>query len=186
MPDEHAHIAADLRALAVPIADLTLDPVNARKHDDANLDAIETSFRRFGQYLPIVVQRTGMIVRIGNGRVTVARERMKWTHIAALIVDDEDVDAIERALIDNRSAELARWDEVNLKALVKDVDAAKLGFDDKALNRIFGTTPRLRDVAAQVGEVTYKIIITCDGDEHQAETLAKLEAEGYTCQPVVS
>src|SRR5690242_16392705 len=35
-----AHIAEPLRHLAVPIETLTLDPANARKHDQRNLDAI--------------------------------------------------------------------------------------------------------------------------------------------------
>ena len=64
-----AHIAAPLRPLALPLSDLTLDSANARTHDEKNLAAIKGSLSRFGQCLPLVGQRQGMIVRAGNGRV---------------------------------------------------------------------------------------------------------------------
>lgn len=62
------YIAAPLRALAVPIAGLNPDAANARTHDERNIQAIAASLSRWGQRLPIVVQREGMIVRAGNGR----------------------------------------------------------------------------------------------------------------------
>ena len=39
---------------SVLIDDLTLDPANARKHDDKNLKAIAESLKQFGQRKPIV------------------------------------------------------------------------------------------------------------------------------------
>ncbi len=85
-----AHIAEPVRHLAVSIETLTLDPANARKHDQRNLDAIAGSLKRFGQRFPIVVQRQGMVVRAGNGRL-IAAKAMGWTHIAALVVDESEV-----------------------------------------------------------------------------------------------
>jgi hypothetical protein len=60
-----------------------------------------------------VVQRQGMIVRAGNGRVLAARE-LGWTHLACVVVDESEVEATAFAIADNRSAELAsgttrRW-----------------------------------------------------------------------------
>ena len=37
------------------ISDLTLDPKNARKHSQKNLDAISASLKQFGQRKPIVI-----------------------------------------------------------------------------------------------------------------------------------
>lgn len=112
------HIAEPLRSLAVPVADLTPDAANARTHDDKNLAAIEASLRRWGQRLPLVVQREGMIVRAGNGRLEVAK-RLGWSHVAAVVVDESAVEATAFAIADNRTAELAGWDDKALADLLQ-------------------------------------------------------------------
>ena len=121
----------------VPIAELSLDPKNARKHSDKNLKAIAASLQRFGQRKPIVVHRG--IVIAGNGTVQAAKS-LGWTKIEVAEVPDEwdDETAKAYALADNRSAELAEWDEIELaKQLIELIDAdwdiAELGFDEKDL-----------------------------------------------------
>ena len=104
------HIAEPLRGLAVPVADLHLDPANARRHGDRNVEAIAASLSRWGQRAPLVVQRDGMVVRAGNGRLEAAK-RLGWTHVAALVVDEGSVEATAFAIADNRTAELAEWDD---------------------------------------------------------------------------
>lgn len=104
-----SYIAEPLRALAVPIESLTIDPKNARKHSRRNLDAIKKSLETFGQRLPIAVQKDGRIVMAGNGRTQAAVE-LGWTHIAALVFDDDQQEALAFALADNRTAELGEWD----------------------------------------------------------------------------
>lgn len=118
-----SHIAEALRPLAVDISTLNPDPANARLHNEANLTAIKASLTRFGQDQPLVVQRAGMIVRKGNGRLEAAKA-LGWTHVAAVIVDDSDWEAVARALADNRTAELATWDTSILSRLMVELDAA--------------------------------------------------------------
>src|SRR4051812_15259375 len=113
-----SHIAEPLRHLAVPIESLTLDPANARKHDARNLDAIKGSLKRFGQRFPIVVQRQGMVVRAGNGRLMAAKD-LGWTHIAALTVDENDIEAVSFSLADNRTSDLSTFDDEALTALLQ-------------------------------------------------------------------
>lgn len=103
-----------LESLAVELSALKPDPKNRRVHDDRNLKAVMDSYRDHGQRKPIVVQLKtdaglDMVVRAGNGQLEAAR-RLGWTHIAALVVDDNDTEAIKFALRDNRSAELAEWE----------------------------------------------------------------------------
>lgn len=121
MEADLSHIVEQLRPLAVPCDQLTLDPKNARVHDERNLKAIADSLRQFGQRLPIVVQKDGMIVRAGNGRLTVARA-MGWTHIAAVVTDDADEVAAAFGIADNRTAELAEWDDDILAEVMESVD----------------------------------------------------------------
>lgn len=133
------HIADQLRGLAIPVKDLTLDPANARKHSERNLQAITQSLKRFGQRQPIVVQKQGMIVRAGNGRVMAAKE-LGWEHVAAVVVDEANIDAVAYAIADNRTAELAEWDDTALAAVLDELRNADMlddvGYSSKELDRL--------------------------------------------------
>ena len=114
----------------IAVADLSLDPSNVRKHSRRNLDAIKASLRKFGQQKPIVVDAKG-IVLAGNGTLTAAKE-LGWTEIQATRTELAGVEATAFAIADNRSAELAEWDD-NLGDVLKslqdaDVDLADLGY----------------------------------------------------------
>lgn len=141
MDDAPPHIAASLATLAIPIESVNLDGANARIHDAKNLAAIKASLSRFGQRLPIVIQREGMVVRAGNGRVVAARE-LGWDEIAAVIVDEGDVEATAFAIADNRTAELGGWDDEILASTLKGLEdsgdgIAELGFSDTDLLSLF-------------------------------------------------
>jgi hypothetical protein len=112
------------------IDDLSLDPNNARKHDDKNIAAIAGSLSEFGQRKPIVVWRKTVVA--GNGTLIAARS-LGWSEIeVALIPDDWSVDKVKAfALADNRSAELAVWDEQILAAQLLELQEAE--FDIEAL-----------------------------------------------------
>jgi DNA modification methylase len=92
-------------------------------HSDENIDAIMKSLAEFGQDQPLVVQKQGMIVRKGNGRLRAAL-RLGWKWIAAFVVDEDDVRAAARAIADNRTAELASWDEAKLAELLRSIREA--------------------------------------------------------------
>ena len=133
-----SYIVDQLQHLAVPIDTLHPDASNARKHNEKNMDAIVASLHKFGQRTPIVVQKSGMIVRAGNGRLAAAKS-LGWSHIAAVIVDDSSVDAVSFAIADNRTAELAEWDKETLAALLNSLDEKDLkmtGFDQVDLDRM--------------------------------------------------
>lgn len=136
--DSLDHITESLRPLAVPIASLTLDPANARRHPEKNLGAVEASLRLYGQRKPVVVRRQGMIVEAGNGTVEAAK-RLKWTHVAAVIVDDDPITATGYSIADNRTAELAEWDDEALSKLLlelhkDEVDLDALGWSERELD----------------------------------------------------
>jgi DNA modification methylase len=136
-PPDLSHIAEPLRGLAMPIASVALDPANARLHAERNLAAVGASLRVYGQRKPIVVRRAGMIVTAGNGTLEAAK-RLGWTHIAAVVVDDDPITATGYAIADNRTAELATWDEAALGRLLKelkdeDINLDELGWSDDDL-----------------------------------------------------
>jgi hypothetical protein len=122
----------------VAINELSLDPANVRKHDRRNLDAIKASLRKFGQQKPLVVDAKG-IVLAGNGTLTAARE-LGWTEIEITRSSLSGVDATAFAIADNRSAELAQWEDSLsdvLKSLADaEVDLGALGFTPKEIEEL--------------------------------------------------
>jgi len=111
----------------IAIADLIPDPDNARLHDETNLKAIEASLREFGQRKPIVVTSQN-VVAAGNGTIEAAK-RLGWIEIQAVRTPvDWDSDRIKAfALADNRTAELANWNQQTLTTQLRELEIA--GFD---------------------------------------------------------
>jgi hypothetical protein len=122
----------------IAINELSLDPANVRKHDRRNLDAIKASLRKFGQQKPIVVDSRG-IVLAGNGTLTAAKE-LGWSEIQITRTTLSGVDATAFAIADNRTAELAQWEDSLsdvLKSLADaDVDLGELGFTPKEIEEL--------------------------------------------------
>jgi DNA modification methylase len=122
------------------IAELSLDPSNVRKHSRRNLDAIKASLRKFGQQKPIVVDAKG-IVLAGNGTLTAAQE-LGWTEIQIVRTELAGVEATAFAIADNRTAELAEWEEDKLAQVlqslkVEDADLlAATGYDAAEVDKM--------------------------------------------------
>lgn len=141
-------IHESLKHLSVPIDSLTPDPANARSHGARNLEQIAASLTAFGQRKPIVVQASGRIVRAGNGTLEAAKS-LGWTEIAAVVIDEDNATASQFAIADNRTAELAEWDEQTLVSLLDGMekDARELvGFSDAELQAL------LEDCAPDLGD----------------------------------
>jgi DNA modification methylase len=126
-----------MKIIKKKIEQLSNDPANARKHDERNISAIVGSLRRFGQQKPIVIDSSG-VVRAGNGTLEAARQ-LGWTEIDCVVTDLEGSDAIAYAIADNRTSELAAWDDdilaAQLHGLLTDDEALleAAGFDEDEL-----------------------------------------------------
>lgn len=182
------YIAPGLRPLAVTIESLTPDPANARTHSERNIEAIRNSLTRFGQRKPIVVQQQGdaRIIRAGNGSVEAAKA-LGWSHVAAVVVEEDSADAIQFAIADNRTAELATWDNEVLHRLLADMpdtDRIVAGFDDTEWSRLQGrvapvtqdtSTVLAGDPVTRTGDIWSlgRHRVVC-GDSTDADTVARL------------
>ena len=115
------------------ITKLIEDPNNARTHSPKNLKAILGSLAKFGQQKPIVVDYNNIVIA-GNGTLRAALE-LGWTNINVVRTRLEGYAATAFALADNRTGELAEWDDSILDATLKslmdidDLDLDSLGFD---------------------------------------------------------
>jgi filamentous hemagglutinin family protein len=126
----------------VAIDTIHQDPANVRKHDGKNIDAIKGSLKRFGQQKPIVVNRDGIVIA-GNGTLSAAKA-LGWTEIKIVRTELAGPEATAYAIADNRTAELAEWDDdalaQTLAALqINDDELAELtGFNTNEIEAITG------------------------------------------------
>lgn len=146
----------------IPIDSVTAFDGNARQGD---IGAICESLARFGQYRPIVVNRPDGRILVGNHTWRAARH-LGWTHIAATFVDVSDEQATRIVLIDNRSADLASYDDDRLLALLTSTPTLTgTGFSaddlDDLLNDVRNSRPSkpapLTVVRCRIADVSWNI-----------------------------
>lgn len=123
----------------VNIDSLKFDPRNARKHDDRNIKAIMDSLSKFGQQKAIVVGDGGVVIA-GNGTLEAAK-RLGWDTIDVRRSGLKADEATAYAIADNRSAELAEWDDPVLGDILGELKESgweldDLGFNDEDLKDI--------------------------------------------------
>jgi DNA modification methylase len=113
------------------------------RRNDAAVDKVAASIREFGWAQPIVVDGDGVII-IGHTRLKAAK-KLGLKTVPVLVRADlspEQVAALR--LADNKTAELAEWDEpllaAELDALVGAVDMEQFGFDLSAPTGTDGQT----------------------------------------------
>ena len=140
----------------VEISSLVFDPVNARKHDSRNLEAIKGSLTRFGQQKPIVVDSKGVVLA-GNGTLAAAKE-LGWKEIWVKRAELDSVNSAAYSLADNRTAELAEWDHDVLQKQLASLDLS--GFDTSILD--------------------FDVIDTSEGSSLGGDYTTKIEAPIYT------
>jgi ParB family chromosome partitioning protein len=160
----------------ININDLHPDPANARKHDDKNLKAIKGSLAKFGQQKPIVVSASRVVIA-GNGTLEAAKA-LGWTEIDVVETDLSGAEAIAFALADNRTAELAAWDDdilgKALHALREDgFDIEAIGFEMMG-DIVPPDVPEPSDAPAK-----YEIRVEFDDDESREEIFLELRDRGY-------
>jgi hypothetical protein len=105
----------------VPLADLTYFPGNARR---GNIAVLQESIRRNGQYRALVVRDTGteLIILAGNHTFdAIAAEGYATARCEILRCDDTTAKRIN--LADNRTAELASYDDEALAGLLEELNA---------------------------------------------------------------
>jgi len=177
---------APLAIEQVAIDSIHLDPANVRKHGERNQAALKASLARFGQQKPIVIDGDG-IVRAGNGTLEAARG-LGWDTIAAVRTSLKGSEATAYAIADNRTAELAEWDDDALAQQLAAVENAGIELDevgfsraelDKLVNSISDDldTDGITDV-----ESRFELVIECSSEHQQNELFERFQSEGLKCR----
>ena len=115
-------VEKQVKAESVSIDLVSPDPANVRLHPEVNLEAIKASLTKFGQQKPIVVDQNG-IIRHGNGTYEAARA-LGWTNISIVWSNLQGSEATAYAIADNRTAELAQWDNRRLAGKLNTLEEA--------------------------------------------------------------
>jgi ParB-like chromosome segregation protein Spo0J len=121
----------------IEISRLAQDPNNARRHSEKNLKVIKGSLAKFGQQKPIVIDSKHVVIA-GNGTLEAAKE-LGWTHINVVVTELDELGKMAFALADNKTSELAEWDDDTLRYQLdwldkQDFDIGDIGFGDFSLD----------------------------------------------------
>lgn len=106
------------RHKTVPVGELQLHPRNVRQGD---VGAISESLDAHGQYRPVVVQESTGYILAGNHTYKAALAN-GWERIAATFIDVDDAEALRIMLVDNRTNDLATYDEHALSELLVELN----------------------------------------------------------------
>lgn len=173
-----------LAKLQVPVEGLKPYHRNPRQGD---VGAIMQSLEHHGQYRPIVVNSRTQEVLAGNHTLEAARQ-LGWTEIAATFVDVDDDQAARIVLVDNRTPDLATYDDAVLAELLAELAQTDegldgVGFDGDDLDRL------LEDLQAEGDPNAYTTTIESpvyepSGPEPPVAELANTEARDRLLQEI--
>lgn len=147
---------------AVQLDTLIPHPLNARQGD---IGAISESLRTLGQYRPIVVNLQTMHILVGN-HTWQAAKALKWATIRVNWVDIPVDKELAILLIDNRTADLATYDDRLLLETLKATPLAGTGFTNDDLddliqdvnnNRPYRRTAKTSDIRCRVYDWKWKL-----------------------------
>lgn len=179
----------------VAVNKLRPHPENPRQGD---IGAIYESIQSNGFYGAVVVQRSTGYILAGNHRFQAAVESgIAEVPVAWVDVDDDRARRI--LLADNRTNDMASYDDAALADLLKRVltetdTLAGTGYEpedlDDLIKRVEGDAYKMEQVTApdQVKDLIhrYEIIIECDSEEQQVAYLERLTEQGYRCKALIS
>ena len=182
----------DLTIHDTPIDELHLLPGNPRQGD---IGAVSESMRVNGVYQPIIVNRgthTGRPMEIiaGNHRAQAAKALGHDT-IPCIILDVTDEEATRIALADNRTSDLADYDNDALVLMLQNLpDLTGTGYDGDDLDDL------LRDIDGAPGSADllepgddqynqqYGVTVLLTSEAEQEAAYEHIKGLGYTCKVV--
>ena len=150
---------------------------NPRKNDDA-VKYVANSIKEFGFKVPIVIDKNNVIVA-GHTRYK-ASKKLGIDIVPCVVADDltqKQINAFR--LADNKTAEMADWDNEKLKSELEqifDINMKNFGFDD------IEQEIEYEDLSDNLIDKFEVIIVKCTDAMNMQETYEWLTAEGYECR----
>ncbi len=181
-----------LKVESIKINELAKFEGNARK---GNVSLIAESLEKNGQFKPIVVNKgthTGKQNEVLAGNHTLAAaESLGWEKIDVVFVDVDRDSALRIVLADNRSNDVASYDNDALLSLLHELpDLEGTGYSSKDLDELLGDLTGIEDDEPEntreqnFGE-QYEVVIECENEFQQQDLLIKLSSEGLKVRAIV-
>jgi hypothetical protein len=178
----------------VPFSELVQDKQNANRGTKRGGEVIRKSLQDFGAGRSVLLDKNNRLIA-GNKTVgQAAAGGMKGVRIVETYGDEiiavkrmdldleNDPKAKGLAVADNRASELSLdWDPLVLKGLELDLSPF---WDEKELGRLMGE--KSLKTLAQEQNLSYKVIVQCENEQHQGQIMQELEARGLACQLLIS
>lgn len=108
------------KVVRLPMEEIHPYPGNPRVITDEAVDAVEDSIRRYGYQQPVVVDKDHVVI-VGHTRLEALR-RLGAASALVLVTDLDEKAAAEYRLVDNRTGELAEWNEDSLAIELREFD----------------------------------------------------------------
>lgn len=174
-------------AVWVDIAQIKPWANNPRKNENA-VAKVAASIKRFGFGSPILARSADNEIIAGHTRYAAAQS-LGLTRVPVRFLDLDPAEAHILAIADNKTAEIAEWDDEMLGAVLNQLQAEDLlngtGFTRDELDKMLNPG-ELEEALPELGGLKYSVVVECDSEEHQAQMLAQLEADGLRCKPLIT
>lgn len=169
----------------VPVDQLEHHPDNPRKGD---VESVVASIEANGFFGALVVQRSTRYVLAGNHRLKAARQ-LGLTEVPVLWADVDDDRARRILLADNRTNDLATYDDRALADVLQELAETDdgldgTGFDGDALDELIAgladdDPPPTTDDGDAVPDV-FGVAVACESEDRREELMARLEEWGWS------
>ena len=175
------------------VAELRPYDRNPRQHSDAQIDQLANAIKSWGWTMPVLVDETNEIIA-GHGRV-LAAVRLGLVDVPVMVAHGWSEDQKRAYVIaDNKLAMNASWDIDLLRLELTDlqaahIDVAELGFSPKELENALQSfsTAGAQAAGQSLGDdMTYRVVVDCRDEQHQAAMIEQLQREGLKCRALIS
>ena len=176
---------------------------NPKRHDMAKLRAM---IRRYGFVQPPTIDEASGVLVAGHGRLRAlaelrdagqrvprriqVSEKGDWmvpVLCGVTFADEDERDAY--LLADNFATEAGGWDAEKLTAMLRkqgDDRLTSLGLDEKKWSRLVTRMRTAKKDRAVSNGLKFKLVVTCEGEDQQAELMEELEQRGLDVKPIMS
>lgn len=183
----------------VDVRDLVQWGRNPRRNDGRPVEELIKIITSLGFGAPLIARRSDRRVVAGHTRIKAITKMGEtypdWPWVPVRYVDLTDAECDAMALADNRSSELAAWDDEGLADVLSDLkdefdDLHFLGWNNDELLELLGTQPgegdeTTGDESHLLGE-RFEIVVVCTNEEQQIDLLNRFAEEGLECRALMS
>jgi ParB-like chromosome segregation protein Spo0J len=161
---------------------------NNPRINDAAVDAVAESIRRFGFRQPIVVDEAGVIV-CGHTRWKAA-QKLGLTEVPVHVARDLTPGQIRAYRVaDNKVSERSKWNRqllINELVGLDGFNLTDLGFSLDEIDRLLGSEAHdERGTAPTLGDLKYQVVVECGNEVLQRRVIEICEREGFECKAVI-